>query len=61
MKQKKLYWYEMVKRPVDLGCQPTGFVAVDHKKGRWGIVAYERKLTQKELDDFDMRVWETSN
>lgn len=62
MKQlKDLYWYEMMKRPVSIGCQPKGFVAVDHQQGRWGIVAYERELTKKELDDFEMQIWKSSN
>lgn len=53
----KLYWYEMWKRPVDIGCQPKGFVDFDNDKGRHGIVSYDRPLTEKELNDYDMRVW----
>lgn len=50
----KVYWYEMLKRPVSIGCQPKGFVEVNHEKGNWGIVAYDRKLTPEELQEFEM-------
>ena len=53
----KKYWYEMRQRPVNLGCQPKGFVDRDPDKGRWGLVAYEWELTEKELNDFAMRKW----
>ena len=51
-----LYWYEMCHRPVSLGCQPKGFVEFDDDKGsHHGIVAYDRKLTDIELNDFEMK------
>ncbi|TFJ91535.1 LPD25 domain-containing protein [Lentibacillus salicampi] len=50
-----LYWYEMCNRPVSLGCQPKGFLEFDDDKGKHGIVAYDRKLTEKELNDFEMK------
>ncbi|WP_449354666.1 ArdC-like ssDNA-binding domain-containing protein [Virgibacillus natechei] len=53
-----LYWYEMMHRPVSLGCQPTGFVDFIEDKGNHGIVAYERELKEKELSDFDMQKWD---
>jgi len=52
-----LYWYEMCKRPVSLGCQPKGFVEFNDDKGNHGIVAYDKKLTDKELNDFEMKEW----
>ncbi|WP_200411866.1 MULTISPECIES: LPD25 domain-containing protein [Virgibacillus] len=52
-----LYWYEMRQRPVSLGCQPKGFVEFDDDEGKHGIVAYNRELTDKELNDFDMKEW----
>lgn len=55
---KKKHWYEMLQRPISIGCQPKGFVDADHTKGRHGIVAYKRKLTAKELDDFTMKIWD---
>lgn len=48
----------MLMRPVGLGCQPNGFVKLDDRKGKWGIVAYERPLTEKELNDYEMEVFE---
>ncbi|ALX47660.1 LPD25 domain-containing protein [Lentibacillus amyloliquefaciens] len=53
-----LYWYEMCKRPVSLGCQPKGFVEFDDNEGRHGVVAYDRELTDKELNDFEMKEWD---
>lgn len=55
--KEELYWYEMWKRPVDIGCQPKGFIDFDNDKGRHGVVAYDRPLTEKELHDYDMKVW----
>src|SRR5699024_3238076 len=52
-----LYWYEMRQRPVSLGCQPKGFVEFDDDKGKYGIVAYDRVLTDKELHDCEMKEW----
>ncbi|WP_010529474.1 LPD25 domain-containing protein [Lentibacillus jeotgali] len=52
-----LYWYEMCKRPVSLGCQPKGFIEFDDDKGKHGIVAYDRGLTDKELNVFEMKEW----
>lgn len=51
------YWYEMLLRPVSIGCQPKGFVEVIEAEGRHGIVAYKRELTAEELDDYDMKAW----
>lgn len=56
-KKSKLFWYEMLHRPIGIGCQPKGFVATDHSKGNYGLVAYERKLTKKELEEFEMKEW----
>ena len=52
-----LYWYEMLHRPVDMGCQPKGFVETKDDQGRFGLVAYSRPLTEKELDQYEMRKW----
>lgn len=57
-KNDTLYWYEMLNRPVDMGCQPKGFVETKDDQGRHGLVAYSRQLTEKELDEFEMRKWE---
>lgn len=60
MVAKKKFWYEMLKRPISIGCQPIGFIDTDESKGAWGIVAYDRELTKQELDEFEMRVWKES-
>lgn len=53
----KKFWYEMRLRPIGIGCQPKGMIEFNEDKGNWGIVAYDRELTDKELDDFDMLKW----
>lgn len=50
-----VHWYELTLRGVAPGCQPRGFIEVDHNKGRHGIVAYDRTLTEAELDEYEMR------
>lgn len=52
------YWYEMLQRPTGPGCQPKGLADMNPDKGRHGIVAYGRELTEKELNDYDMRKWQ---
>lgn len=37
----------MVKKAVSIGCHPKDFVNKDDSKNRWGIVADDRKLTEK--------------
>lgn len=36
-----VYWYEMMARPIGVGCQPKGFVDFDDDKGHYGVVAYK--------------------
>lgn len=59
--ENTIYWYEMTKRPVSPGAQPKGFIEWKEDKGRHGIVGYERELTDKELDDFEMQVWDKND
>lgn len=54
----KKHWYEMLQRPPGPGCQPSGILETDHEKGRHGIVAYDRELTDGELKEYTMRKWE---
>lgn len=56
-KGNKEYWYEMSKQPVSPGAQPKGFIEWDEAKGRHGVVAYDRELTEHELNDYEMRKW----
>lgn len=54
---EKIYWYEMTSRPISPGAQPDGFVDWKENKGRHGLVAYNRALTERELNDFEMKEW----
>ena len=55
--ENNLYWYEFWLRGFSLGCQPRGYIEVNHNKGRWGIIAYDRKLSDKECEDYDLKEW----
>lgn len=54
------YWYEMLYRPVSIGCQPKGIVEMDETKGVHGVVAYGRELTDLELEVYEMAKWEVA-
>lgn len=54
---EKIHWYEMTSRPISPGSQPKGFVDWKEDEGRHGLVAYNRALTEKELNDFEMKEW----
>jgi hypothetical protein len=54
-----LYWYELLYRPLSIGGQPKGFIDHDHTKGRHGIVAYNRPLTEKEINEYELKKWNT--
>lgn len=51
-----MYKYGMRMRGCGVGCQPKGFVEIlDDTSGTYyDIVVYDRPLTQKELDDYEM-------
>ena len=51
------YVYEMTARPISIGTQPKGFKWFDERKGEWGIIAYDRELTEQELVEYEMREW----
>lgn len=51
---RKLYWYEYKFRGFSPGCQPNDFIEWDDEYGRLGAVAYRRKLTPKELEDYEL-------
>lgn len=51
----KKYWYELLFRGISPGCQPKGFVDVDHNSGKFGIVAYNRKLSEEEVTEYELR------
>lgn len=52
-----MYWYELLKRPMSLGTQPKGVVEFDEEKGEWGIIAYDRELSDEELSGYELGKW----
>lgn len=56
--EERLFWYEMYMRPMGPGCQPKGLVKFKEDVGRWGLVAYDRELTEEELYEYELKVWE---
>lgn len=54
--ENKKYWYEYLhQRGFGIGCQPDGFIDRDSSKGRYGSVAYSRKLTKDEAYNYDLK------
>ena len=56
-----LYWYEMVLRPLSPFCQPSNHVKYDGTQGRHGIIAYDRQLTDNELEEYELRKWKVGD
>lgn len=55
----KLYWYELIHRPISLNTQPTGFIEMnrDHVNRNgfsFGKVAYDYPLTDKEMNNYQL-------
>lgn len=57
MKEEKLYWYEYLYRGFSPGCQPKGHIDINHTKGKFGIIAYDRELTEQEIKDYELRLY----
>ena len=53
--KNSLYWYELKFRSPSPGCQPNDFIEIDNQKGKWGIVGYDRELSKKELNEYEMK------
>ena len=61
---KKFYYYSLL-RPVSIGTYPkqgmTSFENFDKRKTfpdgtrAWGLLEYNRRLTEKEMHDFDLK------
>lgn len=59
-----MHRYYLTQRPPGIGCQPEGFIEVEWFVGRifvpsigreaWGYVEYDRKLTEKEITDYEL-------
>ena len=53
------YKYGMRLRGYSIGCQPMeGLIRAeeDESKKYWNILVYNRKLTEKEINDYDLAV-----
>lgn len=48
------YWYEFKLRGLSLGAQPKDFVDANANHGRHGAVAYNRQLTDKEIEEYEL-------
>jgi hypothetical protein len=57
----KLYWYAYRLRGFSPFCQPKGHVKVDQSIGRHGVIAYDRPLTQYELDEYELTSYSDNN
>ena len=53
-----VYKYGLRLRGVSIGTQPQGFIAYEDsnksKTGYWSFVFYDRKLTEDEIQKYDM-------
>jgi hypothetical protein len=54
-KKEHIFWYELKFRGISPGCQPKDFIESDNNKGKFGIVGYNRKLTENELETYEMK------
>ena len=52
--ESNLYEYVYRLRGFSLGCQPKGFVSHNDNVGRFGSVTYDRALTKKEMDEYEL-------
>lgn len=56
-KENKVFWYEYKFRGFSPGCQPKGHIDVNHNKGKFGIIAYDRQLTDQELTNYELKLY----
>lgn len=54
-----IYWYSYRLRGFSLGYQPSGHIKHNDSIGRHGIVAYDRPLTEKEINAYELEVYST--
>lgn len=52
---EQLFWYEYLYRGCSIGAQPKGFVETDESVGKFGAVAYDRELTEYEIESFELK------
>jgi len=53
--KNNLYWYEYTLRGCSPGCQPKDFKEVNNNIGKFGIVGYDRELSNKELNEYELK------
>lgn len=54
MQKDELFWYEYRLRGYSIGCQPKGHIKVNQDIGRHGVIAYDRELTEQEIEDYEL-------
>ena len=52
--ESKVYWYSYRHRGFSIGCQPKGHVKVDESHGRFGAIAYDSSLTDKQKNEYEL-------
>lgn len=54
---KQEYKYYLNARPADVGAVPKGFIRVDteDKGGRYGAIYYDRQLSDKEVEQYELK------
>lgn len=53
--KKEKYWYAYTLRGCSPGCQPKDFIETDETQGRFGRVAYARRLTIDEVKQYELQ------
>lgn len=53
-KDNNLFWYAYRLRGFSPFCQPKGHIKQDSTIGRHGIIAYDRQLTEYELEEYEL-------
>jgi RNA polymerase subunit RPABC4/transcription elongation factor Spt4 len=49
------FWYKYKhQRGFSIGCQPKGFIDYDGRIAEYGGIAYDRELTVKEIEDYEL-------
>jgi hypothetical protein len=48
------HWYKYKFRGHSIGCQPDDFVSHDVQIGKFGAVAYDRELTEEEIQAYEL-------
>lgn len=61
-----MYIYLAVRRPTGIGTCPKGFREFENfcerrwmndKQRAWGTITYDRELTEKELEEYELEKW----